>query len=156
MPNFFGSAKWIDADGDTAVQEYQMIAADDAAALAAFLDMLQTQDVLTEAALVSATITSVIDVTNVALTLKDNPAANSDVEIGGRFVFRTSTSPRFYKEINVPAFKKNTYVVDKIINAANADVLAFIADVVGGGFSTNHYEDLTAYLKGYETFNGKP
>lgn len=156
MPNFTATAKWLDADGDSAVQNFEIVAADAATAATALVEALQTMDVLSEAACVYAALTQIIDVTDALLTLKDNPAANSDVEIGGRFVFRTSTTPRFYKEINVPAFKKNTYVVDKLIDNTHADVVAFLADIVGGGFSTNHFEDLTAYEKGYETFNGKP
>lgn len=154
MARFKYSVTWIDADGDTFVQGGELIAATGADADVAVGSMLEDEDVLSDAAILSVEVSHVFDIS--ALDIKANPGATSDVEIGGRFVFRTSTAPRFYKEVNVPAFKKDDYVIEKQINQANADVIAFVAEIVGGGFSTAHYEDLTALQKGYETFGGKP
>jgi len=154
MARFTYSVTWIDADGDTFVQSGELIAATGADADVAVGSMLEDADVLSDAAIQSVVVSHVFDTS--ALTIKANPGATSDVEIGGRFIFRTSTAPQFYKQVNIPAFKKDDYVIAKVIDQTDADVIAFVAEIVGGGFSTNHYEDLTALVEGYETFNGKP
>lgn len=154
MANYVATATWQDADADTTVQTFELVAADEAAALTALQNMIEAQDTLNEVLLIDLRLNQIVDFSG--YVLKAVPVANSDVEIGGRFQFRTATVPRYYKEVTVPGFRKNTYVQNKNIILTNADVLAFTGVINGQGFTTNHYEDLVATVKGYEVFNGKP
>lgn len=156
MPQYSGLAIWIDSDNDTYKQTFELVAADEDAALAELQTLIEAENVLTDAALHSMALQQAVDTS--AWTVKTVATANSDVEIQGRIIFRTDGSPRQYKNVTIPAFKKNAtgYVTNKIINLGQTDILAFVAQMNSGGFTTSHYEDLVASVKGYEVFNGKP
>lgn len=151
MANYAFTASWLDEDGDTSVMSGHLVAATEAAALTALQTMLTNADGLSLAKLVSVNL--VLDVNISAWTLKAAPAADSDVEIGGRFVFTAVGG--FRTTLTIPGFDKNTYsaVGGQIPNVA--PVSTFVSAVTVNDFSSSHYEDITALLEAYETFNGK-
>lgn len=153
MPNYEFSATWVDADNDESVVTGFLTALSQAAAETALTVMLTNMDLLSDAALRQVTLSVPIDTD--AWTIKSAPVANSDVEIGGRFIF-AAANIRYTKQITVPGFKKNDFVTNKIINLANATVDQFVDSVLLNDFSTKHFEDLTQVVKGYEVFNGRP
>lgn len=152
MANFTWTLSMMDEDGHTSTMRGSMVRADLAAAQAALETIAETVDVLTGAKIVNAGITFELDTS--AWTLKASAAANSDVEIGGRMIFRTLGN--FLSKLTVPGFLKDAYTVaGGLIDTASADVLAFISAIVTGGGSTSHWEDISTYQEGYEVFNGQ-
>lgn len=153
MANFTWSLSFRDEDDNTSTMRGSLVAADLAAATAALETIAETASVLSGAAIAGAAITASID--TAAWTLNLSADVGADVEIGGRFIFRTAGS-NFFANLTIPGFLKDTYALaGGLIDSAHADVLAFISAIVTGGGSTNHWEDLLAFTNGYEVFNGK-
>lgn len=152
MANFQYSVIWRDADGHTSKQGGYLVAADLAAATTALETIVEASDILSGAVIDNVLLTADVDYSG--WTLKTDPNANSDVEIGGRFQFASAAG--YKANITVPGFKKDDYSVSGGgIDLADLDVIAFIASITAGGGATSHYEDITAFVKGYEVFNGQ-
>ena len=153
MPNYVIGVSMLDADGDTSNVGFYATRADDAAALALAQGLAAAMDDISGSQVVSLNITSEATLPG---GLKGAPAANSDNEIKGRFIF-AAANPAFKARISVPGFLKDTLTVPGgDIDTADPLVFAF-ADtaVIGGGVTTSHYEDLTTLQKAYEAFGNR-
>ena len=153
MAKYQAVVTWIDGKFDTYTQTLELNAASEAAALTALQAAVEAEDVLNDTAVQSIELKSIVDFSG--WTLDATADVNSDVEIQGLFQFRTATTPRFYKTIMIPGFLENLYATGKTINLGDADVLDFTGAINGGGFATNHYEDLVATNKAVKAFDGK-
>lgn len=152
MANFTYTLTFQDEDGDVSTTSGSLVRADLAAADAAVQAIAEAAQVLSGASIVGAGVKFDLDTSGWSLDLSAD--VGSDVEIGGRFIFRTAGS--FLSNLTIPGFLKDTYAtVGGAIDSAATDVLAFISAIVTGGGSTSHYEDLVSYTDGYEVFNGK-
>lgn len=153
MPNFTLGISFADEDGHLASTSINLVRADLAALAAAAETIVEAMDILSDGRL--AGVSATIDIDTTGWTVQGTAGVGSDVEIGGRMIFRTAGSA-FFSKITIPAFLKDAYtVVGGLIDPTIADVAAFILAVTGNGVATNHWEDIVSFDDGYEVFNGK-
>lgn len=153
MPNFTATVSFVDEDGHKATTSFNLVRADLAALDGAIQTIVESMDILSNGRL--ASVSATIDIDTTGWTVSGTAAAGSDVEIGGRVIFRTSAS-EFFSKITIPAFLKDTYtVLGGLIDPLDLDVAAFVLAVTGSGVTTNHWEDIVGFHDGYEVFNGR-
>jgi multisubunit Na+/H+ antiporter MnhC subunit len=149
MANFIIGLSLLDSDGDTSSMQVYYSGADAAAALAFGQGLASAVDDLTLSQVTGMSITQ-----DAALPggLKAAPAANSDNEVKGRFLFRSAAG--YPARISIPGFDKDNFtVVGGDIDTADPLVFAFAETaIVLGGATTSHFEDITALARAYEAF----
>lgn len=156
MANFLVSATWRDEDNDPSIMRFHLVAADSGAAAVKVQNLLQYADVLSGAYLTEVTLTETLNIGG--WTSKSAALVDSDVEIGGQFVFRSSTGSGFFPtKVTVPGFLKATYgIVGDLVDLSDAAVQDFTNYAEGTGqVSTSHWEDVASTEIGYVTFAGK-
>lgn len=153
MPQFTATVSFSDVDGHTKSTSFNLVQADLAAAEAAIQTIVEAMDVLSNGRFDGVSLALAVDTTG--WTVQGTAGVGSDVEIGGRMIFRTAGS-QFFSNLTIPAFIKDTYtVVGGLIDPTIAAVATFVLAITGNGVSTNHGEDIVSFDDGYEVFNGR-
>ena len=152
MADFIISLSILDADGHTATLQHYVDAADADAAATRAAALAPIVDDLTGGQITQI---GVIQVVDLPVGLKGAPAAGSDVEIKGKFVWNSAGG--FTTISSIPAFLKDAphTVVGGDVNTANADILAYVNEIVGQGYTDYRSADITSLRKGYEAFRDR-
>lgn len=149
MANFVVTFSVLDEDGSTSSAKAHLVATDAAAALTKSEDLAVLMDDIVLGQIVGCVISQEADISGWGLDAA--PAAGSDVEVKGRFIFRDASS--YHARLSLPSFNKDTFTITGGgIDLGATQISDFVAEFLGSGWATSHYDDLTALLKGYEAF----
>lgn len=111
-------------------------------------------------ALITGTITRVqiafpLDISGWTLAAAAGQA--QDRAVGGRFIYGSLATPNAKKELNLPTFDIESFVISpgKNIDTANATVQALMASIQGTTYTNSTDVELDTLLSAVETYGGK-